>query len=59
MPVSDVVKRILYKLRLLKWGKIEIIVRDTKVTQINTIEEDRLWTPGRQRRELEVRPLAP
>ncbi|MEM5795069.1 MAG: DUF2292 domain-containing protein [Bacillota bacterium] len=42
MAVSDVVKLILDKLRFLKWGKIEIIVRDTKVTQINTIEEDRL-----------------
>jgi len=42
MAVSDVIKLILDKLRFLKWGKIEIIVRDTKVTQINTIEEDRL-----------------
>lgn len=42
MAVSDVVKLILDKLRFLKWGKIEIIVRDMKVTQINTIEEDRL-----------------
>lgn len=42
MIVRSVVRRILDKLRLLKWGKIEIIVRDAKVTQINTIEEDRL-----------------
>ena len=42
MIVRAVVRRILDKLRFLKWGKIEIIVRDAKVTQINTIEEDRL-----------------
>ena len=42
MIIREVVKKVLSKLRLLKWGKIEIIVRDAKVTQINTIEEDRL-----------------
>lgn len=41
MPIREIVERIMYKLRFLKWGKIEIIVRDAKITQINTIEEDR------------------
>lgn len=42
MFIKEVVERILEKLKFLKWGKIEIIVRDAHVTQINTIEEERL-----------------
>ncbi|MDR3564606.1 MAG: DUF2292 domain-containing protein [Negativicutes bacterium] len=40
--VKDVAEQIREKLRLLRWGKIEIIVRDARVTQINTMEEERL-----------------
>ena len=42
MLVREIVERIMDKLRFLRWGKIEIIVRDAKVTQINTIDEERL-----------------
>lgn len=42
MLIEEVLKLIVDKLRFLQWGKIEIIVRDNKVTQINTIKEDRL-----------------
>ncbi len=40
--MKEIVDRIIEKAKMLKWGKIEIIVRDEKVTQINTIEEERL-----------------
>lgn len=42
MLIKDVITLILEKIGVLKWGKIEIIVRNAKVTQINTIEEERL-----------------
>lgn len=42
MLTKEVIALVLEKLRVLKWGKIEIIVRDAKVTQINTIEEERV-----------------
>ena len=42
MQIKEVIALVFEKLEILKWGKIEIIVRDAKVTQINTIEEERL-----------------
>lgn len=42
MLINEVIALIFEKLGILKWGKIEIIVKDAKVTQINTIEEERL-----------------
>lgn len=42
MQVKEIIRRIMEKVVSLKWGRIEIIVRDAKVTQINTIEEERL-----------------
>lgn len=42
MLVKEILDHVLEKLGVLKWGRIEIIVRDAKVTQINTIEEERL-----------------
>lgn len=42
MPIVNIIARIMDKLTGLKWGKIEIIVRDAKITQINRVEEDRL-----------------
>lgn len=42
MLIQETINLLFKKLQLLKWGKIEIIVRDAKVTQINTIEEERL-----------------
>lgn len=42
MLIKDVTQLLMEKLKFLRWGKIEIIVRDAKITQINTIEEERL-----------------
>jgi hypothetical protein len=39
---DDVISLISDRINIIKWGKIEVIVRDAKVTQINTIEEKRL-----------------
>ena len=40
--LGDIMERVTEKMQSLRWGKIELIVRDAKVTQINTIDEDRL-----------------
>ena len=40
--IEDIVERVVDKIKLLRWGKIELIVRDAKVTQINTVDEERL-----------------
>lgn len=42
MLSKKIIDLILEKIRVLKWGRIEIIIRDAKVRQINTIEEERL-----------------
>ena len=40
--LDDIVEKVVDRIKLLRWGKIELIVRDAKVTQINTIDEERL-----------------
>lgn len=42
MCSTDLAIKIMEKMNELKWGKIEIIIKDSKVTQINRIEEERL-----------------